>query len=175
MKLRSMIFKVLLALVLSSVATLIVDLVLQLVIPSGSEKAQAIYTLILVIASPVALSTLLVYLLHIYGGNGESEVCEEYPDKYPGIFRDIPKVIRREWLALLFIIALGLLGMLVWLINSKLLHSDIVTRLSALLLSASPLALVYQSLLSYLLGTLLTAAIYVLVFALFRFKWRKFM
>ena len=62
MKLRSMIFKVLLALVLSSVATLIVDLVLQLVIPSGSEKAQAIYTLILVIASPVALSTLLVYL-----------------------------------------------------------------------------------------------------------------
>lgn len=175
MKLRSMIFKVIIALALSSVATLIVDLVLQLVIPTGSEKAQAIYTLILAIASPVALSSLLVYLLHIYGGNGESEVCEEYPDKYPGIFRDIPKIICREWLTLLFIIAIGLLGTLLWLINSKLLHSELVTRLSSLLLSASSLALVYPSLQGYLLGTLLTTAIYVLVFALFRFKWRKFM
>ena len=146
MKLRSMIFKVITALVLSSVATLIVDLVLQIAIPTGNENAQAISTLILAIASPVALSSLLVYLLHIYGGNGESEVCEEYPDKYPGVFRDIPRVIRREWLTLLFIIAIGFLGTLVWLINSKLLHSEFVTHLSALLLSASSLALVYQSL-----------------------------
>ena len=170
MKLRSMIFKVILALVLSSVTTLIVDLVLQLVLSS-----HFLSLLILAIASPVALSTLLVYLLHIYGGNGESEVCEEYPDKYPGIFRDIPKIICRERIPLLFIIATGLLGILIWLINSKLLNSALISRLSSLLLSASSLALVYPSLSGYLLGTLLTAAIYVFVFALFRFKWRKFM
>ena len=166
MKLRSMIFKVILALVLSSVATLIVDLVLQLVLSS-----HFLSLLILAIVSPVALSTLLVYLLHIYGGNGESEVCE----KYPGIFRDIPKIICRERIPLLFIIATGLFGTLIWLINSKLLNSALISRLSSLLLSASSLALVYPSLSGYLLGTLLTAAIYVFVFALFRFKWRKFM
>jgi hypothetical protein len=102
-------------------------------------------------------------------------VCEEYPDKYPGIFKDIPKVILKERLTLLSIIAIGLFGTLIWFINSSILHSKILERFASLLLSASSLALAFPSLLGYLLGTFVTAIIYVFVYALFRFKWRKFM
>jgi hypothetical protein len=175
MKLRSMIFKLALALLLSSIATLIADMVLSIIVPSNLKDAHHLSQLILSLVSPIAFSVIIIYLLHIYNGNGESEVCEEYPDKYPGIFKDIPKVILKERLTLLSIIAIGLFGTLIWFINSSILHSKILERFASLLLSASSLALAFPSLLGYLLGTFVTAIIYVFVYALFRFKWRKFM
>lgn len=175
MKIRSLLFKTALSLVLASVITLIVQLVLDIVIPSDVQDKHTLSALLLSFISPVTFSIFMIYTLHIYGGNGESEVCEEYPDKYPGIFRDIPRVIAKEYVILLLIIAIGLLGTLLFLANTHLLHSSILSALSSLLLCTSSLAIAYQSIGGYLLGTLVTAAIYVIVYTLFRFKWRKFM
>jgi hypothetical protein len=176
MKLSTMTFRVILALVLSSVVTIVARLVMEIIIPSNVQNTHNVSAIALSIISPVTLSVLLIYLLHIYGGgSGESEVCEEYPDKYPGIFKDIPRVAVKERLVLLFIISLGLLGTLVHLLNAKLLHSTLVERFASLFMSATSIAVAYPSLPGFLLGTLLTALIYITVYALFRFKWRKFM
>ena len=175
MKIRSMIFKVALSLVLSSITTLIAQLVFDIVLPSGIENVQLIAKLLLSFVSPIAFSVILIYMLHIYGGNGESEVCEEYPDKYPGIFKDIPRVIAKEYVVLLFIVAIGLCRTLIHLANTKLIPNVLFEGASFLLIGVTSFALAFPTLYGYLLGTLATAAIYVIVYALFRFKWRKFM
>ena len=173
MKIRSTIFKVALSLLLSSVATLLAQLILDIVIPS--ELQPKISDLLLSFISPITFSVLLVYMLHIYTGSGESEVCEEYPDKYPGIFMDIPRVIVKEYVVLLIIVAIGLLRTLIIMANANLLNSALIKGALFLLIGVSSFSIAFPTLYGYLLGTLATAAIYVIVYTLFRFKWRKFM
>ena len=175
MKIRSMIFKIALSLVLSSIATLIAQLVFDIVLPTGVEKSQSIANILLSLISPISFSVLLIYMLHIYTGNGESEVCEEYPDKYPGIFKDIPRVIAKEYVVLLFIVAIGLFRTLIIMANANLLNSTLIKGALFLLIGVSSFSIAFPTLCGYLIGTLATAAIYVIVYTLFRFKWRKFM
>ena len=85
MKLGSMIFRAVITSILASVLTLIAELVLSLIVTSNS---QAIYTLInifIAIFSSAAFATILTYLLQVYHGSGESEVWEDYPEKYNGV------------------------------------------------------------------------------------------
>ena len=62
MKLSTMTFRVILALVLSSVVTIIARLVMEIIIPSGMQNAHNVSGIALSIISPVTLSVLLIYL-----------------------------------------------------------------------------------------------------------------
>ena len=88
---------------------------------------------------------------------------------------DIPRVIVKEYVVLLIIVAIGLLRTLIIMANANLLNSALIKGALFLLIGVSSFSIAFPTLYGYLLGTLATAAIYVIVYTLFRFKWRKFM
>lgn len=174
MKLRGLIFKILLSCVLSFLIFLLISM-LSILPPLKSEIAIAALDVAVSLSGSVAFCIFLVYFLHVYDGSGESGVWEEYPDRYPGIFKDMLRIAKRDYFIILMIFALGMLSTLLWLINSTLIHSKFLDTLSYLFCTATSLATVLKGAPGYILGTLVTCACYVIVLAVFRRHWRKYM
>lgn len=167
--------KILIACILSSIATLGISLVLELIVPQNLRAPFDYARIILFLVASVAFSAITIYLLKIFDGSGESGVWEEYPDKYVGIIRDLPSIVKSEAFVLLFIIAIGTLNALLWTANKNLFNSDILSWAIRFLIAANPLALVFDDAVGYLIGPLVCCLIYCITLALFRWKWRKFM
>ena len=140
-----------------------------------SAVAATIFNVIVAISGSVAFSVFLIYFLHVYDGSGESGVWEEYPDRYPGFFKDIVKIAKRDKFIILMILALGLICTLVWTVNTLIFHSKLLDTLSYLFCTATSLATVVKGPLGYILGTLITCISYIVALAIFRWYWRKYM
>ena len=181
MKLGSMIFRAILTSILASVFTLIAELVLNLIIPSDFQAVDTLINIFLAIFSSAAFATILTYLLQVYHGSGESEVWEDYPEKYNGVIRDIPLIVKKESSTLIFIFTLGGIELLLRVINANIFKSEIVntglsvfspvTSLSRLFPTTAPAWIS----IGHLAGAFTTCLFYVIIFALFRWKWRRFM
>ena len=181
MKLGSMIFRAVITSILASVLTLIAELVLSLIVTSNS---QAIYTLInifLAIFSSAAFATILTYLLQVYHGSGESEVWEDYPEKYNGVIRDIPLIVKKESSTLIFTFTLGGIELLLRVINANIFKSEIVNTALSVFSPVTSLSRLFPTTapawisVGHLAGAFTTCLLYVIIFALFRWKWRRFM
>ena len=174
MKMRRLIPKLLLSSVLSFFIFLLISMLSML--PSFDSKLAAdIFNVIVALSGSVAFSVFLIYFLHVYDGSGESGVWEEYPDRYPGFFKDIIKIVKRDRFIILMILALGAICTLLWGINTLIFHSKLLDTLSYLFCTATSLATVVKGPLGYILGTLITCISYILVLAIFRRHWRKYM
>ncbi len=180
MRLKSMIVKTLIASILSSLITLTARLVLDMLASNSPDTARNAAMILLSLLAPVSFSVILIYLLHVYRGNGEGEVWEDYPETYGGIIRDISMVVKKECPVLALIASVGALNLTLWLLNHLLIHSRLIKIITDIFISVSSLGIIFrddilQKTLGYLSGTLFTCAVYVIVYALFRWKWRKFM
>ena len=174
MKMRRLIPKLLLSSVLSFFIFLLISMLSML--PSFDSKLAAdIFNVIVALSGSVAFSVFLIYFLHVYDGSGESGVWEEYPDRYPGFFKDVVRIAKRDKHIILMILALGAICTLLWGINTLIFHSKLLDTLSYLFCTATSLATVIKGPLGYILGTLITCISYILVLAIFRRHWRKYM
>lgn len=167
--------KILIACILSSIATTGISLALDLILPHNLRVPFDYARLILAFVASVAFSVIMIYLLKIFDGSGESKVWEEYPDRYVGIIRDIPRIIKNERLELLSILAIGALNAILWMINKNLLGNSALSWAVNFLIAANPLALVLDGALGFLLGPIASCAVYCLTLGVFRWKWRRFM
>ena len=174
MNIRRIIPKLLLSSVLSFFIFLLISMLSML--PSFDSKLAAdIFNVIVALSGSVAFSIFLIYFLHVYDGSGESGVWEEYPDRYPGFFKDVVRIAKRDKHIILMILALGLICTLLWGINTLIFHSKLLDTLSYLFCTATSLATVVKGPLGYILGTLTTCLSYVVSLAVFRWYWRKYM
>ena len=174
MKMRRLIPKLLLSSVLSFFIFLLISMLSML--PSFDSKLAAdIFNVIVALSGSVAFSVFLIYFLHVYDGSGESGVWEEDPDRYPGFFNDVVRIAKRDKHIILMILALGAICTLLWGINTLIFHSKLLDTLSYLFCTATSLATVVKGPLGYILGTLITCISYILVLAIFRRHWRKYM
>ena len=180
MPIKNTVTKMLLASVLSSVVNLIATLIVNIVITFRSAASQTVAAVFLAILSPIVFSIMLVYLLHVYRANGEGDVWDDYPEIYGGVAKDISKIIKRERYTLLLIISVSAANLLLWILNHALLHISILNAITLIfstmfsLHSLFPYTILGQCL-GYASGAVLTCIIYVITFALFRWKWRRFM
>lgn len=174
MNMRRIIPKLLLSSVLSFFIFLLISMLSML--PSFDSKLAAdIFNVIVALSGSVAFSVFLIYFLHVYDGSGESGVWEEYPDRYPGFFKDAVRIAKRDKHIILMILALGLICTLLWGVNTLIFHSKLLDTLSYLFCTATSLATVVKGPLGYILGTLTTCLAYVVSLAVFRWYWRKYM
>ena len=174
MNIRRIIPKLLLSSVLSFFIFLLISMLSML--PSFDSKLAAdIFNVIVALSGSVAFSVFLIYFLHVYDGSGESGVWEEYPDRYPGFFKDVVRIAKRDKHIILMILALGLICTLLWGVNTLIFHSKLLDTLSYLFCTATSLATVVKGPLGYILGTLITCLAYVVSLAVFRWYWRKYM
>lgn len=174
MKLRSLIPKLLLSSVLSFFIFLLINM-LSTLPRFDSETITSVFNVAIALSGSVTFCVFLVYFLHVYDGSGESGVWEEYPDRYPGIFKDMIKIAIRDRFIIFMIFSLGICCTLLWLVNSLFFHSKLLDTLSYLFCTATSLATVLKGPPGYLLGTLITCLCYVIVLAVFRRHWRKYM
>ena len=174
MELRRLIPKLLLSSVLSFLIFLLISM-LSMMPSFDSAVAATVFNVIVAISGSVAFSIFLIYFLHVYDGSGESGVWEEYPDRYPGFFKDIVKIAKRDKFIILMILALGLICTLVWAVNALIFHSKLLDTLSYLFCTATSLATVVKGPLGYILGTLIPCLSYIVTLAIFRWYWRKYM
>lgn len=180
MRLGNMIFRAVVTSVLASVLTLIAELVFSIVLVSDSLAFSSFVNILLALFSSAAFATILIYLLQVYHGSGESEVWEDYPEKYYGIIRDIPKILKKEVSTLIFILTLGGIYICLHIANANLWQSSVINLIAYIFSPVVAFSKVFgQSAalapLSYLAAVLMTCALYVIIFALFRWKWRRFM
>ena len=180
MRIKSMITNTLIASILSSVVNLIATLLINIIATLKSTAAANAVTVFLAIVSSVAFAVILVYLLHVYRSNGEGEVWEDYPEIYGGLVKDIPKVIKKECFTLLFIFSVSAFNLILWILNHTLIHNELIDIFVGLFISVSALSRLFpvspaQQALGYFVGVSFTCILYVIIFALFRWKWRRFM
>ena len=180
MRLKSMIFKAIVASLLSSIVTFVAGLLLHLVINVNSSSASIAINIALCFISAISYAIILVALLHIYQGNGEGDVWEDYPEKYSGILRDLPKIVAKERNILFLILSINVLHFALRSLNLSFWHISIINSITDLLISTCPLVILFPDtipymLIGYLCGTLFTCCTYVAVFGIFRWKWRRFM
>lgn len=181
MRLGSMMFRTLITTILASVLTLIAELVLSLLVTTDSPTVIKLISILLALFSSAAFATILTYLLQVYHGSGETEVWEEYPEKYNGIIKDIPLVIKKERYTLLFIFTLGAMDLVLRAFNANLLKSSVLNTVLSIF---TPITALARALPTYtpiwvttgrLVGALTTCLLYTIIFSLFRWKWRRFM
>ncbi len=180
MRIKSIVTKTLIASILSSVVNLIATLLINIIATLNSPVAANAVTAFLAIVSSLAFAIILIYLLHIYRANGEGEVWEDYPETYGGVIKDIPAVIKKERFTLLFIFSVSAFNLILWIVNHTLIHNELLDMLVGLFISVSALSRIFplapaQQTLGYFIGVSFTCIIYVIIFALFRWKWRRFM
>lgn len=180
MRIKSMMTKILIASVLSSVVNLIAALLINVTAALNSAVAANITTIFLAIVSSVAFAIILVYLLHIYHANGEGEVWEDYPKMYGGLIKDIPKVISKESFTLLLIFSVSAFNLILWIVNHTVIQNQIIDIIVELFIPVSSLSRLFplssaQQALGYLAGVSFTCTAYIIIFTLLRWKWRRFM
>ena len=175
MQLKKSIPKMLVAFVLSAVATTGISLILELILPQKLRYPYDYSAVFLAVLAPIAFSIIVIYLTKVFNGSGESSVWQEYPDKYPGIFRDLPRIVISEKTVILFIVAVGVLSTSLHFINEGFIHSKILSFIVSSMVAVTPLAIIINGVIGHLLGLLLSCIVYVITLALFRWKWRKFM
>ena len=181
MRLGSMMFRTLITTILASVLTLIAELVLSLLVTTDSPTVIKFISILLALFSSAAFATILTYLLQVYHGSGETEVWEEYPEKYNGIIKDIPLVIKKERYTLLFIFTLGAIDLVLRAFNANLLKSSVLNTVLSIFTPITALSSIFPVdtptwvSAGRLAGAFTTCLLYVIIFALFRWKWRRFM
>lgn len=180
MRIKSMITKILIASILASVVNLIAALLINVVVALNSAAAVNIAAIFLAIVSSAAFAIILVYLLHIYRANGEGEVWEDYPEIYGGLIKDIPKVIKKESFTLLFIFSVSAFNLILWIVNHTVIHNQLIDIVVELFISVSSLSRLFplspaQQALGYFAGVSFTCTVYIIIFTLLRWKWRRFM
>lgn len=180
MRLGNMIFRTVITSILASVLTLIAELVLGLLSLPESQNLNSLLNLLLAIFSSAAFATILTYLLQVYHGSGETEVWEDYPEKYHGIIRDIPMIVKKEYSTLIFIFTLGGIGLVLRTVNANLWQSAIINTVLSIFSPVTSLSRIFPTTsmwisAGHLAGAFTTCLLYVIIFALFRWKWRRFM
>ncbi len=181
MKLGKMIFRALITTILASVLTLIAELVSSLLVTTNSPTVIKLINVLLALFSSAAFATILTYLLQVYHGSGETDVWEEYPEKYNGIVRDIPLIVKKERYTLLFIFTLGAIDIVLRTFNANVLKSALLNTALSIFSPVTALSRVFPTNASIWIstgrfaGAFMTCLLYVIVFALFRWKWRRFM
>ena len=167
--------KMFIAATISGIITLISNLIISLIF-----GASIAYTVFIFLISIISFSVCLVYLLHIYHANGEGDVWEDYPEAYMSIFKDIKAIAKKEQSTLILILSLSAIVFLLQLIVYRLLNLEIlkiilsVFKPIASISYGVPSNLVWQ-VFEYSAGALLNCVSYIITFAAFRWKWRRFM
>lgn len=174
MKLKSLIPKLLLSTALSFIIFLLISLLANMPMLESKLAIAALDTAV-AISGSLVFCVFLVYFIHVYDGSGEKGIWEEYPNKYPGIFKDMIKIVKRDYTVILAILALGVSCTLLWTVNEFLFHNKLLDAITYLFFTTTSLAAVIDGPLGHLLGALTTCLLYVIVLAVFRRHWRKYM
>ena len=143
-----------------------------------NETSKPLYLLALLIYSLVFMAVfnlLLIYITYIRKSLGEDDAAQDFQNGYWGFKKDILYLFKRE---LSTFIAFAMINGASWILISidKLIFSK--RTVTAILLIFAPLNIVgialpewANSILGYLLGTILCFAIYLLELVMFRKKW----
>ena len=145
-----------------------------------NEASEPLYLLALAMYSLVmmtAFDLVLIYITYVRKATGEDKAVQDFQDGYWGFKTDIVFLFKQE---LSTLIAFAMINGASWLmiLIDKLIFSK--RSLTAILLLYSPLNIIGvalpewgNSILGYLLGTILCFAIYLLELVVFRKKWYK--
>jgi hypothetical protein len=180
MQFKRTIPKILIASILSSIVTLVATLIANLVFTVPSPALTYFMAILLSLVSFISFSVFLVYLLHVYHANGEGDVWEDYPEVYGGVFKDIPRVIKKERYTLIFIILISITTFILHMVSLHLFYHVIIEiavllfKPTSVLLSV-PAESFFGQALEYILACFANCSFYVITLALFRWKWRRFM
>lgn len=143
-----------------------------------NESSDSVYLLALGIYSLVfmgAFDLILIHRTYIKNSSGEENALQDFENGYWGLKRDIVLLIKREFPTF---VSFALINIMCWIMLSidKLIFSK--RTITAVLLIFAPLNVIgvilptwANSILGYLLGTILCFAIYLLELVLFRKKW----
>ena len=175
MQFKRTIPKIFIAAIISGIITLISNLIISLIF-----GASIAYTVVMFFISMISFSICLVYILHIYHASGEGDVWEDYPEVYPGIFKDISKLIKKEAPTFAIIASLSAAVFVLHVISLYLIRIEILKHVISVFKPIASVSYSYSGnillrLLEYIAGALFNCVAYVLTFALFRWKWRRFM
>ena len=180
MSLYVTLFRIVVASILSRLISLVTSLILNVAVTDYSAGAQFAVSLAIELVCIISFAIVLTCLLHVYNSQGEGEVWEDYPEKYHGILRDIPLIVKKEIISIIAIFTVSGVALLLMIINRATASLNILYTASMLLGAAS--LRVYLFSVSNPLFCLISAAsvaitcvIYVIIYALFRWKWRRFM
>ena len=143
-----------------------------------NDSSSALYLLVLGIYSLVFMGVFDLILIHrtyIKNSSGEELALQDFENGYWGLRRDIAVLAKREFPTFA---SFALINIMCWVLLSidKLIFSK--RTITAVLLIFAPLNVIgvalptwANSILGYLLGTILCFAIYLLELVLFRRKW----
>ena len=164
---------------ISSAVCLVIYIATNWVVTAFTKEVQS-QTVALILFSIFLMGIfafLLVYFTYIRTESGKEIVRADYPDASRGVISDIKLVFKQEINTFAAILAINLA---VWLIISvdKLIFAK--RTFSAILLLYAPLNIIgvvlpdwANEILSYIIGSILCSAIYLVLLVLVRKKWYK--
>lgn len=174
MKLRRIIPRILVAAIISGTVTIISNILISLIF-----GASVVGTVIIALIGMISFSICLVYFLHIYHASGEGDVWEDYPEVYPGVLKDIPKIAKKELPTFIVVASLSATVLILHVISRQL-NVGILKYVISVFKPIASRSYAYSGkllfhALEYLIGAFSNCVAYVVTFALFRWKWRRFM
>ena len=175
MQLRRMIPKILIAATLSGIVTIISNLLIDLIF-----GVSVIGTVIIALIGVISFSICLIYILHIYHANGEGDVWDDYPEVYPGIFKDITRIVKKEIPTFIVVASLSAVVFILHVISRYLPNIEILKYVLLVFKPIASMSYTYSGnlflhALEYIIGAFSNCLSYVIAFAIFRWKWRRFM